>query len=101
MKTKIFIYLAVLLPTLILALLQPAYAGEAMMAYYDSSNPTVPRYRIWNSTGWSAESSALNVGTGANIQWMVLKANPIKDEYTLGTLDDDGHVNVQFYHEKG
>ncbi len=101
MKAKILLYAAVIFQVIILAVAQQVYAGEAVMTYYDSTDPTVPKYRVWDGTSWSAESSALSVGTGANIQWMVIKASPVRDEYILGTLDDDGHVNVQFYREDG
>lgn len=67
---------------------------EAMVAYGEGVVQT-PRYRIWNGTAWSAESSANNMG--GTIQWVVTKASPTRDEYVLGTQDDVSDVNVQIF----
>ena len=70
-------------------------AQRAMLAYYDSGTPTIPRYRTWDGSSWSAELSANDVG--GTIEWIVLKACPKRNEYILGTLDANGHVNVQVW----
>lgn len=70
-------------------------ALKAVMAYYDSWAPSLPRYRTWNGSSWSNESAAANVG--GDVNWVVLKAAPNRDEFILGTLDANGHVNVQVW----
>jgi len=69
---------------------------DAMIAYAEGIIQT-PRFRLWNNVSWTLEDSALSVGTGNSIFWSVLRAAPSRDEYVLGTLDDEGHVNVQVY----
>ncbi len=66
---------------------------DAMMVYYDSWAPYLPRYRLWNGSAWSDEGSAGNVME--DIQWMVLKAAPNRNEYVLLTLDGNGDINGQ------
>ncbi len=69
---------------------------EAMIAYGEAA-VTTPRYRIWDGASWSTEGSALTVG--AQINWVVLKEAPTREEYILGTLGTDSDVNVQIYSE--
>lgn len=74
------------------------YAAEptpAMVAYQDSTASSTPRYRTWNGTVWTAESSANTVG--GTIQWMVLKNSPQSKEKILGTLDASDDINVQIW----
>lgn len=71
-----------------------APSQEALVAYGEGVVQT-PRYRIWNGSAWSAESSANSVG--GTIQWVVTKASPTRDEYVMGTQDASSDVNVQIF----
>lgn len=64
-----------------------------MMAY--SKTTTVPFYRIWNGTAWSAEASAQAV-TG-NINFIVLKSARTRNEAALATMSTTGNINVQIW----
>ena len=66
----------------------------AMIAYGEGVVQT-PRYRLWSGTSWGSELSASSVG--GTIQWMQVKAGTTRNEYVLGTQDDQGDVNVQIY----
>ncbi len=67
---------------------------EALVAYGEGTVQT-PRYRIWNGTAWSSESSANSIG--GVVQWVITKASPTRDEYVLGTQDNQNDVNVQIF----
>lgn len=90
--------IAILIIIILLFYLE-AHAQRAMMAYYDSGTPQVPKYRNWSGSGWSAEGSALSVG--GTIQWVVLRAAPSRNAYILGTLDRGNNVNVQTWYGSG
>ncbi|GBL41532.1 hypothetical protein EMGBD3_09000 [Nitrosarchaeum sp.] len=67
-----------------------------MITYADTTTGT-PKYRFYDDTAatkWSTERSALSVGAGA-INQLVLKANPIRDEYILVTKDANFDIVVQ------
>ena len=66
---------------------------SSMLVYSKSTN--VPYYRIWDGTNWGSENSATAVSTGADIQYVVLKFAPTRNEAILGTLDSLGDIRVQ------
>jgi len=67
---------------------------EVMLAYGEGIIQT-PRYRIFDGTTLRSERSALSVG--AAINWVVLKASALGNQYILGTLGTDHDVNYQVY----
>lgn len=67
---------------------------EAMVAYGEGSVQS-PRYRLWDGTVWGDEQSAESVG--AQIEWIVVRPSPTRNEYAMGTLGTDADVNVQIY----
>lgn len=75
---------------------QPTW--HAMLVYGTSTNAGTPKYRIWDGDDslWSSPSNALNVGA-ANINWVVVKACPKRDEYIAVTLDTARAVKAQVY----
>jgi hypothetical protein len=72
-----------------------ATTSDETLLVYAEGNVTTPRYREWNGTTWSAESSALDVGGAIN--WIVTRSSPVENEYITGTLDTNADVNVQVY----
>lgn len=72
-----------------------ATTTQSSLIAYAEGTVTTPRYRTWDGSVWSAESSALDVG--ATINWTVTKASPIESEYVLATLGTDADVNVQVF----
>jgi Domain of unknown function (DUF2341) len=67
---------------------------EALIVYGEGSD-TTPRFRTWNGTAWSAESTTLDVG--GVIQWVRVKPGTTRDEYVVGTHDANNDVNVQIF----
>lgn len=67
---------------------------EALVAYGEGTVQT-PRYRMWDGDSWSSENSASSVG--GTIQWMSVAAGTQRNEYILGTQDDQSDVNVQVF----
>jgi hypothetical protein len=76
----------------------PGYAETgtrgAWLAYYNTTNPTLPKWRTWNGT-ISAAGNASDTGTSADAEWVVLRSSPVRDEKILATLDDLGEVKAQ------
>lgn len=69
---------------------------NAMVTYYDSGSSSTPRYRTWNGTDWSSQSSANNV-EGSNYRWHVLESSSTREEYILATQDNSYDINVQVW----
>ncbi len=67
---------------------------EAFTAYAEGTVQT-PRYRTWNGSTWSAESSAVSVG-GA-IRFVEVDSTDVRDEYMIATQDSTGRVRAQVY----
>ena len=63
------------------------------MAY--SKTTTIPYYRIWDGSSWSAESAAQAVG--GNINYIVLKSSRTRNEAILGTMGSNGNIYVQVW----
>ncbi|MFH1476566.1 MAG: hypothetical protein ABIH24_03615 [Verrucomicrobiota bacterium] len=70
--------------------------GWAILVYGTRTAPGTPKYRFWGGTNWSSPSDAVNVGT-RNINWVVVKACPKRDEYIAATIDDRRVVKAQVY----
>ncbi len=74
-------------------------SGDAMVVYMDMGlDDGVPRYRIWNGTGWGGGASVdgTNPGTG-DVWWVRLAANPNSNEMVLVTLDDWEDIRAQVW----
>lgn len=72
-------------------------SGDALIAYFnDSSGDKIPKYRIWNGSGWSAEQDTLNIGTD-DIYWVVLASNPNSDEILMVTLNATNGIWAQVW----
>lgn len=63
-----------------------------MMAYYTSTNPTIPKYRLWTGSAWGAEQNALALA--GNVEWVVVRAAPNRPEYIMGAIFDTGSAGV-------
>lgn len=72
-----------------------ATTTQTSLIAYAEGTVTTPRYRTWDGSVWSIESSALDVG--ATINWTVTKASPTESEYILATMGTDADVNVQVF----
>lgn len=66
-------------------------SGDAIVVYNDGS--TLPKYRIWNGTGWSSQGSVAAIGSGIP-RWIVLASHPSTDEVVLATIDSAGSPDV-------
>ncbi len=67
---------------------------EAITVYAEGTVQT-PRYQTWDGDSWSGEGSAQSVG--GDIQWIVTKPSPTRNEYVMGTQDALNDVNVQVF----
>jgi Tfp pilus assembly protein PilV len=75
------------------SIVAPITGGPIMMAY--SKTTTVPSYRTWDGTAWSAEASAQAVV--GNINYVVLKSSSTRDEAILGTQTSTGAIYIQIW----
>jgi archaellum component FlaF (FlaF/FlaG flagellin family) len=66
-------------------------SGDAIVVYSDGT--TIPKYRAWNGTAWSAQGSVAAIGSGIP-RWIVLASNPNSDEVVLATLDSAGSPDI-------
>ena len=69
-------------------------SGDFMVVYRDGTT-TIPKYRIWNGTSWSAQADTANVGGVAN--YMVVEVRPGTDEVMLATYDAGSDTNTAYY----
>lgn len=69
-------------------------SGAALVAYLDSSSKK-PRYRTWDGSAWSGESSMPSVGS--RMHWLRMVADPLSDEILFGSLDSKEDVNVNVW----
>jgi hypothetical protein len=72
----------------------PSTTVTGLVAYGESSTST-PRFRTWNGSGWSQESSAVN-GVNPN-HWNVMVSNPVRNEKILASLDSKDRLMVQVW----
>jgi len=66
-------------------------SGDGLIVYGESGSSS-PRYRTFNGTSWSSESSLPS--TGATPYWIRLVADPASDEILFGGLDSSLDLNV-------
>ncbi len=69
-------------------------ASEAMIVYGEGTE-TAPRYRQWDGTNLSTESTLLDIG--APTRWAVVRAATTREEYVAATVGTDADVNVQVF----
>ncbi|SFM67324.1 VWA domain-containing protein [Methanolobus profundi] len=67
-------------------------SGEGMVVWGDGSY--LPKYRTWDGSAWSAQSSALSLGSGYT-RWVQLTPVPETDEVFLMTSDGGHDINIQ------
>ena len=74
-------------------------SGDAMVAYVDTGlNDGVPRYRIWDGTGWTGGAFVNSTSPGAgDLWWVRLAADPNSDEIVIVTLDDARDIRAQVW----
>ncbi|MFA6048332.1 MAG: hypothetical protein WC792_00080 [Candidatus Micrarchaeia archaeon] len=77
------------------AFASPALAGSGMLATQQDASPTVPRYTLWDGAAWSGLADANAVA--GNVQWVVLKSNPVRNETVLATLDTANRIEAQVW----
>jgi Tfp pilus assembly protein PilV len=75
------------------AVTSPATSGPIMMAY--SKTTTIPYYRTWNGTSWSAEAAAQSVV--GNINYVVLKSSRTRNEAIMGVQTSTGAIYIQVW----
>src|SRR6185436_8265344 len=75
--------------------LQVATSVKNVMLAYGEGTVQTPRYRIWDGTSWSSESSALTVNS--QINYVVVKAHPSANEYAMATQGTNGNLYAQVY----
>lgn len=77
--------------------LSPSGQYQAISVYASNTGAglTIPRYRTWNGTNWSAETSMDSAGS--NIRWVKVATNPLFGNYreTIATMvGDDGNIDA-------
>jgi len=70
-------------------------SGDLLVFYGDNTN--IPKYRIWNGTGWSAQNSANNIGSTPRFIRAEAKPNINSNEIMLVTSDAASDINTQVW----
>lgn len=66
--------------------------SNTALCVYAENNISTPRYRTWNGSSWSSQSSMPSVG--AEPQWIRLVPDPASDEILFGELDSAKAISV-------
>jgi hypothetical protein len=69
-------------------------ANGDFLAFY-SDNSSLPKYRAWNGSSWSAEYSVQNVGGVPN--YLTARARPGTNEVMLSSFDQGSDTNTQYF----
>lgn len=74
--------------------------GSGFLAYMDTTNPTIPKYRVFDpvTMTWSSELNATSVVN--NIEEIQVACSVARHECALLTVDSLDDVKVQFYNGK-
>jgi hypothetical protein len=73
------------------ALAYESNSGEGLVTY-SMKDVTSPKYRTWNGTAWSVESSMPDLGDVA--YWIRLVPDPSSDEILFAALDEGSDITV-------
>ncbi|MFH1779520.1 MAG: hypothetical protein ABH803_00040 [Candidatus Micrarchaeota archaeon] len=68
---------------------------NAMVSYFDSTSPSVPKHVEFNSSGWSAGESMLDVSSEA--RWHKLEWNPVRNESVSVVQTSLGNIVAQVW----
>ena len=72
-------------------------SGRLMVIYMEfKTSASIPRYRIWNGTGWSAEGNLNNPQCG-NVKFVKLAAKPNSDEIIAAVLGQCSYLHGQVW----
>jgi hypothetical protein len=95
MKTEFYLFIGFSLVLLLFPHLVKANV-DGILAYGVGTD-TIPKVRYWDSStgSWSVQVDAANLGTGATINWVVVKAAPTRDEYIMVTRDVNDDIIAQ------
>jgi len=79
-----------------------AYLNDGTFMAIYSDNTIIPKYRIWNGTSWSAQSSLTTLGTSQIPSYIVAKARPGTNEvmaafFTQGSGSTAGNTITQYW----
>lgn len=72
-------------------------SGRALVVYRDGTiagGDTVPHYRIWDGTSWSADATITNAPTGT-VAWIKLAAKPNSNEIALAWTDNGSPATLK------
>lgn len=62
-----------------------------------SDNTTIPKYRTWNGTSWSAQASVSSTALAGIPNFIVLKTRPATNEMMLAILDAASDTRTAYY----
>jgi len=65
------------------------------LAVYSERGQSLPRYRTWNGSAWSAQSSLPSIGAVA--QWIRVVADPTSDQIMFASIDSAQDLNVNVW----
>lgn len=82
-------------------MVERAVQNPGAMMVYSKENPAadrdVPFFMRWDGTNWGPERQATSVGGNQRIYHMVLKFARTRNEAILGTLQQNGEIEVQVW----
>ena len=69
--------------------------GDLMVVYSD--NTSIPKYRIWDGSTWSAQSSTTDFGDGDIPTYIVAKTRPATNEVMLASFTQSSDTDSEYY----
>ena len=88
--------LVIIFSMLVLLFSGIAFASPGIIVYVNTSaSTTIPQYRTWNTTSFTAQAS-VGIQTGT-LQWLKVVTNPVKDEAIVGSLNSNGDIIFAVY----
>lgn len=69
--------------------------GDLMVVYSD--NTSMPKFRVWNGSTWSTQSSLTDFGNGDIPTYIVTKARPSTNEVMMASFTQSSDTNSEYY----
>ncbi|MGY4884899.1 MAG: hypothetical protein ACP5NZ_04950 [Nanobdellota archaeon] len=99
MKEKYYALVLIFFTSLLALILLTnlAGAGSGIVMYSESDANNFSKYRLWNSTDFSAERDAPVLNGGNEIQWVLARGSTTRNQTAVAVMDDDGDLNLNIY----
>lgn len=68
------------------------YNGHALAVGYDSQQPGVVMYTVWNGSAWTTPAQAFDIGTGETIVYIQAEGSPVSCEILIAVADSGSNI---------